>query len=346
MSLPILVTGGAGFIGSHTCVALAHAGFDPIVIDNLCNADASAMARVRRISGRPHMPFWRGDVRDRDLLDAIFRSTPVHAVVHFAGLKSVNESVAHPIDYYGCNVQGSLALICAMERGGVHRLIFSSSATVYGQPDRSPVSEDAALRPCSPYGKSKLMVEQLLADLARSDRRWRIASLRYFNPAGAHASGELGEHPSGPPNNLMPILCRVAGDTSACLTVHGGDYPTADGTCVRDYIHVMDVAEGHVAAIRHLDSVPGASVFNLGVGRGTSVLELMKAFRHACGSPLQYRVGPRRQEDVAAYWADVQRASRSMGWAARRSIRDICDDAWRWQCFLARSGAPPGTKRA
>lgn len=339
MSLNILVTGGAGFIGSHTCVALVQAGFRPIVIDNLCNAQASALERVCRIAGKQAVAFWRGDVRDRDLLDAIFRSAPVHAVVHFAGLKSVNDSVAHPIDYYECNVQGSLALASAMERAGVHRLIFSSSATVYGQPDRSPVDEAAALRPCSPYGHSKLMVERLLADLAQSDARWRIASLRYFNPAGAHPSGLLGEQPAGTPNNLMPVLCRIASDPAACLTVYGNDYPTTDGTCVRDYVHVMDVAEGHLAAIRHLERARGASTFNLGAGRGTSVLELVEAFGRACGSELRHRIGPRRDGDVGAYWADVRLAGRSMGWSARRSVREICDDAWRWQCNSARADA-------
>lgn len=338
MSQNILVTGGAGFIGSHTCAALLQAGFHPVVIDNLSNADTSAIDRIRRITNA-QLQFWHGDVRDRDLLDRIFRHTPVHAVIHFAGLKSVNESVTHPIGYYDCNVQGSLSLVSAMERAGVQRLIFSSSATVYGEPDESPVGEGAALRPCSPYGQSKLMVERLLADVARSDRKWRIASLRYFNPAGAHPSGLLGERPSGKPNNLMPVLCNVASDASAWLTVHGGDYPTPDGTCVRDYVHVMDLADGHLAALRHIERVPGASTFNLGVGGGTSVLQLVQAFGRACGSELRHRIGPRREGDVAAYWADVGLARQLMGWSARRSLKDICDDAWRWQCSLARSEA-------
>jgi UDP-glucose 4-epimerase len=332
-SLNILVTGGAGFIGSHTCVALVEAGFTPLVVDNLCNADADALARAAQVAGRREpLAFWQGDVRDGALLDSIFASHPVHAVVHFAGLKSVGESVAHPIGYYDCNVQGSLSLVAAMQRAGVHRLIFSSSATVYGQPERSPVCETAALQPCSPYGQSKLFVERLLADLAHADARWRIASLRYFNPAGAHPSGLLGERTSGAPNNLLPVLCKVASSAGERLTVHGGDYPTPDGTCVRDYVHVMDVAEGHLAALRHLDAgAAGASTFNLGVGRGTSVLELVEAFGRACGSGVRHAIGPRREGDAAAYWADVQRMRKATGWTARRTIADICCDAWRWQ---------------
>jgi UDP-glucose 4-epimerase len=332
MTLNILVTGGAGFIGSHTCVALAEAGFTPLVVDNLCNADADALARVAQLTRTRQPPaFWRGDVRDGALLDKIFSTYPVHAVVHFAGLKSVGESVAQPIGYYDCNVQGSLSLVSAMQRAGVHRLIFSSSATVYGQPERSPVCETAALQPCSPYGQSKLFVERLLADLAHADARWRIASLRYFNPAGAHPSGLLGERPSGTPNNLLPVLCKVASSSSESLCVHGGDYPTPDGTCVRDYVHVMDVADGHIAALRHLEAATGASTFNLGVGRGTSVLELVAAFSRACGTNVRHAVGPRRAGDAAAYWADVQRMREATGWAARRTIADICHDAWRWQ---------------
>ena len=332
MTLNILVTGGAGFIGSHTCVALVEAGFTPLVLDNLCNADAEALARVARVarSGQP-LAFWRGDVRDGALLDTIFSTCAVHAVVHFAGLKSVGESVADPIGYYDCNVQGSLSLVSAMRRAGVHRLIFSSSATVYGQPDRSPVCETAALQPCSPYGHSKLFVEHLLAGLAHADARWRIASLRYFNPAGAHPSGLLGERVSERPNNLLPVLCKVASGAGGCLTVHGGDYPTPDGTCVRDYVHVMDVAEGHLAALRHLEAATGASTFNLGVGRGTSVLELVEAFGRACGTRLRHAIGPRRDGDAAAYWADVQRMREATGWVAQRTLEDICEDAWRWQ---------------
>lgn len=336
MSQNILVTGGAGFIGSHTCAALAQAGFHPIVIDNLSNADTGALDRIQRITNGSPLPFWHGDVRDRELLDRIFRSTHVHAVVHFAGLKSVSDSVADPIGYYDCNVQGSLSLVSAMERAGIHRLIFSSSATVYGAPDRSPVPESASLRPCNPYGQSKLVVERLLADVARSERKWRIASLRYFNPAGAHPTGLLGERPSGTPNNLMPILCNVASNASACLTVHGGDYSTPDGTCVRDYVHVMDVADGHLAALQYLERTPGASAFNLGVGNGTSVLQLVKAFGRACGTDLKHRIGPRREGDVAAYWADASLARLRMGWSARRSVKQICDDTWRWQCNLVR----------
>lgn len=332
MTKNILVTGGAGFIGSHTCVALIEAGFTPLVVDNLDNSDESALARVAQVAACPApVAFWRGDVRDGAFLDDIFATHAVHAVVHFAGLKSVGESVAQPVSYYDCNVQGSLSLVAAMQRAGVHRLIFSSSATVYGQPDRSPVCESAALQPCSPYGRSKLFVERLLQDLAQADARWRIASLRYFNPAGAHPSGLLGERTSGAPNNLVPVLCKVASSTSERLTVHGGDYPTPDGTCVRDYVHVMDVAEGHLAALRHLDANAGACTFNLGVGRGTSVMELIGAFGRACGSQVRHAVGPRRDGDAAAYWADVGLMRAATGWTARRTIADICGDAWRWQ---------------
>lgn len=331
MAKTILVTGGAGFIGSHTCVSLAQAGFDLFVIDNLSNSDAHALRRVQRIAGSFPMRFWQGDVRDPELLESIFRAAPVDAVMHFAGRKSVSESVARPAEYYDCNVQGSLALLGAMARAGVHKLIFSSSATVYGEPEASPVREDAPTRPCSPYGRSKLVVEQVLADLARSDARWRIASLRYFNPVGAHPSGLLGERTSGAPNNLMPTLCKVASDPQACLTVHGADYPTSDGTCVRDYVHVMDIAEGHVAALQHLEGVQGAFTFNLGAGRGTSVLELVQAFGRAAGAELKHLLGPRRQGDVAAYWADVEHARATLGWAARRSVQQMCEDAWRWQ---------------
>jgi UDP-glucose 4-epimerase len=340
MSINILVTGGAGFIGSHTCVALIEAGLTPVVVDNLCNADAAALSRVAQVAGsRQPVALWHGDVRDGALLDKVFATHPVHAVVHFAGLKSVGESVAHPIGYYDCNVQGSLSLVSAMQRAGVHRLIFSSSATVYGQPDRSPVGETAALRPCSPYGRSKLFVERLLCDLAHADARWRIASLRYFNPAGAHPSGLLGERTSGKPDNLLPVLCKVAASRSEGLTVHGGDYPTPDGTCIRDYVHVMDVADGHLAALRHLDASPGASTFNLGVGRGTSVLELLGAFGRACGTDIRHSIGPRRRGDAAAYWADVGLMRHATGWTARRTVSDICNDAWRWQQTQGRQAA-------
>ncbi|MDM0009514.1 UDP-glucose 4-epimerase GalE [Variovorax sp. J22G73] len=332
MTKNILVTGGAGFIGSHTCVALIEAGFTPLVVDNLGNADAGSLERIAQVAACAEpIAFWRGDVRDGALLDDIFATHRVHAVVHFAGLKSVGESVAHPVSYYDCNVQGSLSLVAAMQRAGVHRLIFSSSATVYGQPESSPVCESAVLQPCSPYGRSKLFVERLLQDLAQADARWRIASLRYFNPAGAHPSGLLGERTAGAPNNLLPVLCKVASSASERLTVHGGDYPTPDGTCVRDYVHVMDVAEGHLAALRHLDAHAGASAFNLGVGRGTSVMELIGAFGRACGADVRHAVGPRRDGDAAAYWADVELMRKATGWSARRTIADICGDAWRWQ---------------
>lgn len=345
MSYNILVTGGAGFIGSHTCVVLAQAGLNPVILDNLSNTDAGALRRIQGLMGGRAPRFWHGDVRDRDVLRAIFHSTPVHAVVHFAGLKSVRDSVAQPLGYYECNVQGSLTLLEEMQRAAVRRLIFSSSATVYGEPDQSPVSETAALRPCSPYGHSKRMVEQLLDDVARADPGWRSVSLRYFNPAGAHPSGQLGEWALGKPNNLVPLLCEVAAGSATPLTVHGDDYPTPDGTCMRDYVHVMDVAEGHLAALSHLETGPGASAFNLGVGSGTSVLELLQAFSRCCGKPVPHLIGPRRAGDAAAYWANVALARQTMGWTARRSTQDICADAWRWQCRVASLTAEQGGTR-
>jgi len=326
----ILVTGGAGFIGSHTCVALAAAGYTPLILDNLGNSDVRVLERLARITGRTP-GFIEGDVRDRALLDRVFREQPIAGVIHFAGLKAVGDSVADPIGYYDNNVHGSFVLAAAMQAAGVRTLIFSSSATVYGDPDRSPIPESAPRRPANPYGRSKLMVEEALTDLQHAHPSWRIALLRYFNPVGAHESGLIGEHPQGKPNNLMPFVCQVAVGLRDKLAVHGGDYPTPDGTGVRDYVHVMDLAEGHVAALRHAEKQPGLVTLNLGTGQGASVLEVVKAFERASGKPLAYEIGPRRPGDVAAYWGDPSLAQATLGWRARRGLDEMCADSWRWQ---------------
>ncbi|MDM0049038.1 UDP-glucose 4-epimerase GalE [Variovorax sp. J22R115] len=330
MSQTILVTGGAGFIGSHTCVALAAAGYEPLILDNLGNSDVRVLERLERIIGtRPR--FIEGDVRDRALLDKLFRERPVGGVIHFAGLKAVGDSVADPITYYDNNVHGSFVLAAAMQAAGVRTLIFSSSATVYGDPDRSPIPEDAPLRPANPYGRSKLMVEEALGDLHRAHPAWRIALLRYFNPVGAHESGLIGEHPQGKPNNLMPFVSQVAVGLRDKLAVHGGDYPTPDGTGVRDYVHVMDLAEGHVAALRHAEKRPGLVTLNLGTGHGASVLDVVKAFERASGQSIAYEIGPRRPGDVPAYWGDPTLAQATLGWRASRGVDQMCADSWRWQ---------------
>lgn len=326
----ILVTGGAGFIGSHTCVALASAGYTPLILDNLGNSDARVIDRLARIIGTaPRLV--EGDVRDRALLDRLFAGQPIAGVIHFAGLKAVGDSVADPLTYYDNNVHGTFVLAAAMQAAKVRTLIFSSSATVYGEPDRSPIPESAPCRPANPYGHTKRMVEQALADLQQTDPSWRIALLRYFNPVGAHESGLIGEHPQGRPNNLMPFVCQVAVGLRERLAVHGGDYPTPDGTGVRDYVHVMDLAEGHVAALRHADTQPGLLTLNLGTGQGASVLDVVKAFERASGKPLPYEIGPRRPGDVPAYWADPSLAQATLGWHARRGLDQMCADSWRWQ---------------
>ncbi|MDM0077377.1 UDP-glucose 4-epimerase GalE [Variovorax sp. J2P1-59] len=330
MSQNILVTGGAGFIGSHACVALAAAGYTPLILDNLGNSDIRVLERLERIIGtRPR--FIEGDVRDRALLDKLFREQPVGGVIHFAGLKAVGDSVADPITYYDNNVHGTFVLAAAMQAAGVRTLIFSSSATVYGDPDRSPIPEDAPLRPANPYGRSKLMVEEALGDLHRAHPAWRIALLRYFNPVGAHESGLIGEHPQGKPNNLMPFVSQVAVGLRDKLAVHGGDYPTPDGTGVRDYVHVMDLAEGHVAALRHAEKQPGLVTLNLGTGHGASVLDVVKAFERASGQSIAYEIGPRRPGDVPAYWGDPTLAQATLGWRASRGLDQMCADSWRWQ---------------
>jgi UDP-glucose 4-epimerase len=311
-------------------VALAAAGYAPVILDNLCNSDVRVLDRLTRIIGATPR-FVEGDVRDRELLDKLFREHAISGVIHFAGLKAVGDSVADPITYYDNNVHGTFVLAAAMQAAGVRNLIFSSSATVYGDPDRSPIPEDAPLRPANPYGRSKLMVEEALSDLQRADPAWRIALLRYFNPVGAHESGLIGEHPQGKPNNLMPFVCQVAVGLRDKLAVHGGDYPTPDGTGVRDYVHVMDLAEGHVAALRHAEQKPGLFKLNLGTGQGASVLQVVNAFERASGRRIAYEIGPRRPGDVPAYWGDPSLAEATLGWRAQRDLDQMCADSWRWQ---------------
>lgn len=326
----ILVTGGAGYIGSITCVQLIAAGFRPVIIDSLVNAKAAVLDRIEQVSG--HRPdFIEADVRDRARVLRVLREHAIDAVIHFAGLKAVGESVAQPLRYYDNNVQGSLVLIDAMREAGVKTLVFSSSATVYAETQDMPLREDAPLGASNPYGRSKLMVEQMLADVVASDPSWSMTALRYFNPVGAHPSGLLGEDPQGVPNNLMPFIAQVAVGRRPALRVFGRDYPTPDGTGVRDYIHVVDLADGHLAALRHAHGRAGHHVFNLGSGQGHSVLEMLAAFGRASGAPVPHEFAPRRPGDLAAFWADPTRAERVLGWRVQRALDDMCADTWRWQ---------------
>ncbi len=326
----ILVTGGAGYIGSHIVVELAAAGYRPLLVDNFATSSPSVLARLRRITDQP-IPCVTGDVRDRILMKRLFAEHAISAVIHCAGLKAVGEGEAKPVAYYDNNVGGAITLAEAMMRAGVKRLVFSSSAAVYGQPDRNPVAEDAPLRAASVYGRTKRMVEQVCEDLAASDREWRIALLRYFNPAGAHPSAQIGEAPSAMPNNLVPILAQVAASNAPEIVVYGNDWDTPDGTGVRDYVHVVDLAAGHIAAMQYLTRAAGVTTLNLGTGRGHSVLEVVTAFERACGKPIARRVAPRRPGDVAIYYADPSRAQNLLGWRAARDLNTICADAWRWQ---------------
>ncbi len=330
MSATILVTGGAGYIGSHTCVALIKAGYKPLVYDNLCNSSAESLARVERITGvRPD--FIQADIRDASALDSAFNAHDVQAVIHFAGLKAVGESVDKPLSYYDNNVGGTVALLQAMQRTELRTIIFSSSATVYGDPASVPIREDFPLSATNAYGRSKLMIEEILGDLHRAEPQWRIARLRYFNPVGAHESGLIGEDPLGIPNNLMPYVTQVAVGRLPRLRIFGGDWPTVDGTGVRDYIHVMDLAEGHVAALRHVLAHDGMFTVNLGTGRGYSVLQMVQAFGRSIGRELPYDIVARRPGDIAECWADPTAAERLLGWKTKRGLDAICADAWRWQ---------------
>ena len=332
----ILVTGGCGYIGSHLCVALAQAGEPYLVVDNFSNSRPSVLERVARITGQAPA-FVEGDVRDVALLQQLFARHTISAVVHLAAFKAVGESVREPLMYYGNNVAGTVALLQAMRDAGVRSMVFSSSATVYGDPASLPIREDFPLSATNPYGWSKLMMEQVLADVAAAEPGlWRIARLRYFNPVGAHESGLIGEDPRGIPNNLLPYVAQVAAGQREALSVYGNDYPTVDGTGVRDYIHVCDLAEGHVAALRYLRQHPGLLTVNLGTGRPVSVLEMVRGFEQASGRPVPYRIVARRPGDVAACWADPALAERLLGWRARRGVEAMCRDAWRWQDGEAR----------
>ena len=328
----ILVTGGLGYIGSHACVALTQAGERLVVLDNLSNAKRSVLERLRELCPDAILDFCEADVRDRGALARVFAAHRVEAVLHFAGLKSVAESVARPLLYYDNNVGGSLALVEAMLAAGVERIVFSSSATVYGPPLSLPHREDHPTAPHNPYGRAKRMVEELLADVARAQPGFRYVALRYFNPIGAHPSGRIGEDPRGEPNNLLPFVTQVAVGRRARLRIHGDDYPTADGTGVRDYLHVMDLAEGHLAALARLRAGGGSLVANLGTGRGHSVREVLAAFERTTGVRVPFEVGPRRAGDLPACWADPSLAERELGWRARRTLEEACRDAWRWQC--------------
>jgi len=326
----ILVTGGAGYIGSHTCVELLSAGYQVIVLDNLSNSKMEAIHRVERISGKS-LTFIRADLRDLDSLQAIFNEHSIDAVIHFAGLKAVGESNEKPLLYYQNNVAGTLNLCEAMEAAGVHQLVFSSSATVYGDPETLPIQENAPRSATNPYGRSKLILEDMLSDLAAAKAHWHIALLRYFNPVGAHPSGLIGEDPNDIPNNLMPYISQVAVGKLEKLRVFGNDYNTPDGTGVRDYIHVVDLAKGHLKALEKLAARPGANAYNLGTGNGYSVLEALQAFEAACGKQLPYEVVARRAGDIGAYYADPAHAREALGWQAEYDLSDMTRDAWRWQ---------------
>ena len=326
----ILVTGGAGYIGSHTCVELLDAGHAVTVFDNFCNSQIESIRRVERITGKS-LTVIDGDIRDRKALDDALRSSNATAVIHFAGLKAVGESVEQPLAYYDNNVHGTLVLLEAMQACDVRTLVFSSSATVYGDPQHLPLNEDHPLSATNPYGRTKLMIEEMLRDLHRSDPRWRMAILRYFNPVGAHASGLIGEDPRGTPNNLLPFVAQVAVGRREQVNVWGNDYPTADGTGVRDYIHVVDLALGHLKALERLKLHAECRAINLGTGVGYSVLDMLRAFELASGKPIAYRIADRRDGDIAACYADPGRASALLGWRAERNLQAMCLDAWRWQ---------------
>jgi UDP-glucose 4-epimerase len=331
----ILVTGGTGYIGSHTVVELLAAGHEVAILDNLSNSRHEVVDRIEKIAGRRPV-FVEGDIRDADLLETLFARHTFSAVIHFAGLKAVGESVSKPLEYYENNVHGSMVLFSAMQRHGVKRLVFSSSATVYGDPDSLPIREDAPLHATNPYGRTKLMIEEILRDIAQTDPEWRVAILRYFNPIGAHKSGLIGEAPNGIPNNLLPYVAQVATGKLARLSVFGGDYPTADGTGVRDYIHVVDLALGHLKALNYLNTHAGLHAYNLGTGKGYSVLEIVQAFEQASGRKVPYEVTARRPGDIASCYADPEKASTELGWKAERGLDEMCADAWRWQCHSSR----------
>jgi len=328
--MSILVTGGAGYIGSHTCVELLAAGYEVVVVDNLVNSSKEALARVMKITHKP-LKFYETDILDRKTMSKIFRNEAIDSVIHFAGLKSVGESVEKPLDYYYNNVSGTLVLCDVMRNFGVKNIVFSSSATVYGSPKTVPIKEDFPLSVTNPYGRTKLMLEDILRDLYVSDHDWNIILLRYFNPIGAHKSGTIGENPKGIPNNLLPYITQVAIGKLNYLRVFGDDYDTPDGSGVRDYIHVVDLAKGHVKAIEKLTKNNGVLTYNLGTGIGYSVLDVVKAFSKVCGKDIPYEMGPRRAGDIAACYADASLAKEELHWEAGYGLDEMCEDSWRWQ---------------
>ena len=329
--MAILVTGGAGYIGSHTCVELLNAGYEVVVMDNLYNSSEEAVKRVEEITGKK-VAFYKADLLDREATEEIFEKEQIDSVIHFAGLKAVGESVVKPLEYYYNNITGTLILCDVMRNHGVKNIIFSSSATVYGDPAFIPITEECPKgKITNPYGQTKGMLEQILTDLHVADPEWNVVLLRYFNPIGAHKSGRIGEDPKGIPNNLVPFIAQVAVGKRDCLGVFGDDYPTHDGTGVRDYIHVVDLAIGHVKALKKIEEKAGVKVYNLGTGNGYSVLDVVKAYEKACGKPIKYEIKDRRPGDIATCYADASKAKEELGWVAERGIEEMCEDSWRWQ---------------
>ena len=329
----ILLTGGAGYIGSHTAILLVSAGHQVFIIDNFCNSHVSAISAIEKISGKKITSI-EADIRNTGALIQLIESEAIEAIVHLAGLKAVGESAINPLEYYANNVQGTISLLQAMQECSVNKLVFSSSATVYGDPQYLPIDEMHPTAPANPYGQTKLQIEQILQDICWANKHFRVANLRYFNPVGAHESGLIGENPKGKPNNLMPFVSQVAAGKQKSLSVFGGDYPTADGTGVRDYIHVMDLAEGHVAALDFLNDNLGMSTFNLGTGSGHSVLEVIRAFENKNDVKIPYQIAPRRVGDIASCYADVKKANLSLNWSSKYSLDDMCLSAWQWQLSL------------
>ena len=328
--MAILVTGGAGYIGSHTCVELLKAGYEVIVIDNLVNSKEESITRIREITGKP-LTFYKADLLDKQAINEIFKSKSIEAVMHFAGFKAVGESISFPLRYYHNNIAGTLTLLEIMQIHGVKKIVFSSSATVYGNPHTVPITEDFPLSTTNPYGQTKLIIEQILSDLYYSEPDWNIAILRYFNPIGAHPSGKIGEDPNGIPNNLVPYITQVAIGKLRVLNIFGSDYETPDGTGVRDYIHVVDLAAGHIKALQKLNENPGNVVYNLGTGKGYSVLEIINTFSKVTGKEIPYRFVERRPGDVAVSYADPSKANNELSWSAKYGLEEMCTDAWRWQ---------------
>ena len=328
--MKILVTGGAGFIASHTNVELLNAGYDVVVVDNLVNSSRESVARVEELTGKK-ISFYEEDLLNEKAIDAIFEKENIDSVIHFAALKAVGESCQIPLRYFDNNLTGTLNLLKVMEKHGVKSIVFSSSATVYGKPESVPIREDFPLSVSNPYGRTKLIIEDMLRDIYKSDNEWDIALLRYFNPIGAHESGMIGENPHGIPNNLLPYVAKVAAGQLECVNVFGDDYDTPDGTGVRDYIHVVDLATGHIKALEKLVTHPGLVTYNLGTGVGYSVLDIIKNFEKACGKEIPYKITPRRPGDIDMCYADPTKAKEELGWEATRSIDKMCEDAWRWQ---------------